>query len=436
MIQQSKNLVKFLIPAIIGQVCFFLFTIIDGIFVGNGVGENALGAVNICMPFVMTVNALYMLVTMGGVTIYAVRMGRGDSEGANQAFMHAFVLMIGLGALLTAIGTTLSKQLGYLFGANETYIGYVSDYLIWYSAFILPASLSMLFQFFVRNDGSPMLVMIATIASSCLNIFLDWLFVFPLQAGIAGAAIATGVSQTVTLLIILFHFFLKKGSLRVKKIQPSGKLFGKIFLRGAPETVAQFTMPVATFCMNRVLLLYLGEIAVNAFSVIGYVASFAMAVFLGVSEGAQPLFGQAYGEKNEKDLKHYFRVSAMVDFIGSALVYAVLLFVGKAISGLFGADGETAELVASVMPKYGWGFIIMSLNTIISAYMYSTKRTTWAVVFNVIRSFGFTTLITLALPAIFGGNIIWFTFGIYEALSFVFAVVLLKVSERNGIAFK
>ena len=78
----------------------------------------------------------------------------------------------------------------------------------------------------------------------------------------------------------------------------------------------------------------------------------------------------------------------------------------------------------------------MSLNTIISAYMYSTKRTTWAVVFNVIRSFGFTTLITLALPAIFGGNIIWFTFGIYEALSFVFAVVLLKVSERNGIAFK
>lgn len=222
----------------------------------------------------------------------------------------------------------------------------------------------------------------------------------------------------------------------MKKIQPSGKLFGKIFLRGAPETVAQFTMPVATFCMNRVLLSYLGEIAVNAFSVIGYVASFAMAVFLGVSEGAQPLFGQAYGEKNEKDLKHYFRVSALVDFIGSALVYAVLLFVGKAISGLFGADGETAELVASVMPKYGWGFIIMSLNTIISAYMYSTKRTTWAVVFNVIRSFGFTTLITLALPAIFGGNIIWFTFGIYEALSFVFAVVLLKVSERNGIAFK
>ena len=263
--QQNKNLLKFIVPAVIGQVCFFLFTIIDGIFVGNGIGENALGAVNIVMPFVMTVNALYMLITVGGVTVYAVRSERGDKDGANQAFMHSFVLMLGLGALLTILGTTLSKPLGYMFGANDTYIGYVSDYLIWYSAFIIPSSLSVLFQFVVRNDGSPVLVMIGMIGSSCLNIFLDWLFVFPLQMGIAGAAIATGISQTVCLVIILFHFFLRKGDLRIKKFKPTGKLFGKIFLRGAPETVAQFAMPVATFCMNRVLLSYIGEIAVNAF---------------------------------------------------------------------------------------------------------------------------------------------------------------------------
>lgn len=434
--QQNKNLVKYLVPAVIGQLCFFLFTIVDGIFVGNGIGENALGAINICMPFVMTVNALYMLITVGGVTIYAVRTGREDREGANRAFMHSLILMLGLGVLLTVAGTTLSKPLGYLFGANETYIGYVSDYLVWYSAFILPSALSMLLQFFVRNDGSPMLVMLATIASSCLNILLDWLFVFPLQMGIAGAAIATGLSQTVSLLIILFHFFLKKGALRVRKCKLSGKLFGKVFLRGTPETVAQFAIPVATFCMNRVLLSYLGENAINAFSVISYIASFAMAIFLGVSEGAQPLFGQAYGDKNEKDLKHYFTVSVIVNLVGSSLVYVALLFVGGAISGLFGADGITADLVTSVMPQYGWGFILMSLNTIISAYMYSTKRTSWAVAINVVRSFGFTTLITLALPAIFGGNIIWVTFGIYETLSFVLAVVLLKASEKSGIKFK
>jgi len=434
--QQNKNLIKYLIPAVIGQICFFLFTIIDGIFVGNGIGENALGAINICMPYVMVVNAFYMLITVGGVTIYAVRTGREDHEGANQAFLHALILMIGLGIILTILGTTLSKSFGYLFGANDTYIGYVSDYLIWYSAFILPSALSMLLQFFVRNDGSPMLVMFATIISSCLNIFLDWLFVFPLQWGIAGAAIATGISQTISLIIILTHFFLKKNTLIIKKIKISKKLFGKVILRGIPETIAQFAIPMATFCMNRVLLSYLGENALNAFSVISYVASFAMAIFLGVSEGAQPLFGQAYGDKNENDLKYYFIISAIVDLIGSSLVYVVLLFVGKTVSGLFGADGLTAALVVDVMPKYGWGFIFMALNTIVSAYMYSTKRTPYAVALNLVRSFIFTTLIIFIIPLIFGSGVIWFTFGIYEALSFIFAIILLKASERNGIEFK
>ena len=170
--------------------------------------------------------------------------------------------------------------------------------------------------------------------------------------------------------------------------------------------------------------------------IISYVASFAMAIFLGVSEGAQPLFGQAYGQKNEKDLKYYFRVRAIIDLIGSALVFVILLFIGNTISRMFGADTETAQFVANVMPKYSWGFILMSLNTIISAYMYSTKRTGAAVIMNILRSFGFTTLIILVLPLIFDGDIIWFTFGIYEALSLILGAMLLIVSERKGIIFK
>lgn len=434
--QQNKNLIKYLIPAVIGQAAFFLFTIIDGIFVGNGVGTNALGAVNIVFPFVMTVNALYMLIAVGGVTISAIRFGRGDKEGSNQAFMHSFVLMLGLGVLMTVLGTTLSRPIGIMLGANETYIGYASEYLLFYSAFIIPSALAQLLQFFVRNDGSPTLVMVDMIVCSCLNIFLDWLFVFPLKMGVKGAAIATGVSQTVSLLLVLFHFFLRKGDLRFKKFTPSAKLFGKILMRGAPETIAQFTVPVATLCMNRVLIANIGEIAVNSFSIISYITSFAVGIFLGVSQGAQPLFGQTYGEKNDKDLKHYFRVSALVDLIGSALVYVIVLFAGSGISRIFGADTTTAEYVAIALPKYAWGFMFMSLNTIVSAYLYSTKRTIYAVILNLIRSFGLTTLITLLLPLAFGGEFAWFTFGIYEALSFALGVILIFVSERKGIIYK
>ena len=178
---RTKKLFKYVFPSIIGQVCFFLFTIVDGIFVGRGIGETALGAINIVIPFVMVVNAVFMLVAVGGVAVAAVREGRGDKDGANQAFMHAFVVMLGFAVLLTVLGTALSKPLGLLFGANESYLGYVRDYLICYSVFIIPSSLSVLFQFFCRNDGLPLLVMIAMAFSLIANIFLDWLFIFPLK---------------------------------------------------------------------------------------------------------------------------------------------------------------------------------------------------------------------------------------------------------------
>lgn len=436
---KSKRMFKmlqFILPTIIGQICFFLFTIIDGIFVGNGIGEDALGAVNIVFPFIMVINAIYMLIIVGGVAITAIRFGRGDKIGGNAAFMHAFVIMLGLGIVLTIGGIVCAKPLAYFFGANDTYMPYVVDYLIFYSIFIVPSALSMLLQFFCRTDGSPMLVMIATIVASACNIFLDWLFVFPLHMGMRGAAIATGISQTVSFLIMLLHFFFKKGSLRFQPFSFQKRLLGKIFLRGFPETIAQFAVPLFTICMNHVLLSYIGEIAVNAYSVIGYVASFSVAIFIGVSSGVQPLFGEAYGEKADGDLKFYFRISVVINIIGSASVYILLLFVGKPICNLFGTNKETSDFIISVLPQYAWGFVPMSLNTIVSSYLYSTKRTVESVVANVCRSFIFTIPVVFLLPFVFGEMMIWFTFGICECFSLAISFFCLVFSERRGIIYR
>ena len=146
-----------------------------------------------------------------------------------------------------------------------------------------------------------MLAMIAMLASSLINIFLDWLFIFPMQKGVAGAAIATGISQTISFFILTTHFLFRKGDLRTCRFKWEPVLLKKIIVRGTPEALAQFTMPMATLWMNIVLINQLGELAVNVFGVIGYIASFTMAIFTGVSEGAQPLFGQTYGEKNDLD---------------------------------------------------------------------------------------------------------------------------------------
>lgn len=432
---RMKKLLKLVLPSVLSQVCMFLFTIVDGIFVGNGVGATALGAVNIVLPYILILSALYMLVAVGGATVTAIRFGRGDKEGANLAFLHAFAAIFAVSVVLTVVGVCFTRQLGYLLGANEAYIDYVTDYTFWYSVFIIPAGLSILLQFFGRNDGASMLVMVSTAVCSALNIFLDWLFVFPMQMALKGAAIATGISQTVGFLMLLSHFVLKKGDLRIRRFRPDAKLFRKILMRGAPESIAQFASPVSILCLNYVMLRMIGEIAVNAFSVIGYIASFSVAVFYGVSEGAQPLIGNAYGEKNESDLKFYFRVSLLIAFVGSLLLYLLFLIVSPNICRLFGLDAETLAFTVQKLPKYAINFVFMSLNTILSAYLYSTKRTGAAVTLNLLRSFVFTVSVILILPALFGAELIWYTAAVYEALSLLAALLLVRATEKNGVVF-
>ena len=285
-------------------------------------GTNALGAVNLVMPFVMVVNALFQLTTIGGVAIIAVRLGRGDVQGANHAFMHAVAGTVVISALLMLSGTCLTGPLCRLMGASDTFYQLTTEYLFWYSVFIIPSGLSTALQGFCRNDGSPVLVSAATIIGTVVNIIGDWLLIFPLKMGVAGAAIATGVSQLVTLLI---HFIRKKGVLR--------------------------------FCRFRV-------------------------------DGA-----------------------------------------------LFGADAATLAYTVRVMPLYSWGFVVVGFTTNISSYLYSTKRSREADVISILRSFVFNTLVILLLPRILGGDVIWHTFGIAEAVVLLISVILLKRSERSGIVF-
>lgn len=421
-----KKLFRYIIPATIGQAVFFLFTIVDGIFVGNGVGESALGAVNIVLPFVLILNAVNMLIALGGATVAAVAKGSNDKSRMQDSFLHSISFAAVLMAVICVLCVCFRRPIGYLLGANETYIGFVTEYLLYYSLFLVPGTLSMGMQFFCRVDGAPVLVMTATVVSSLLNIFLDWLFVFPLQMGVGGAAIATGISQTVSLLILCGHPLSGKGILRFSRFTFRFSHLGELLICGIPEAIAQLVTPVATLCMNIAFLDLIGEIAVNAFSIISYVSAFCLSVILGVSEGVQPLLGQAHGQQNAKALQFYFRASAITTVLGSALVYGLLVLFSSPICRLFGVDAATTEYTISVMPVNAWAFIVMSLNVLISTYLYSTLHTKKAVLLNALRALVVSPLVIFSLPYIFGGYVTWFTFGIYELISLVIAFLLMK----------
>ena len=428
MSERTRKLIKYVVPTMLGSISFFLFTIVDGIFVGRGVGAYALGAVNLVMPFVMVVNALFQLTTIGGVAIIAVRLGRGDVQGANHVFMHAVAGTVVISALLMLSGTCLTGPLCRLMGASDTFYRLTTEYLFWYSVFIIPSGLSTALQGFCRNDGSPVLVSAATIIGTAVNIVGDYLLIFPLKMGVAGAAIATGVSQLVTFLIILSHFIRKQGVLRFCRFRVEGALLNKIAVRGLPACIAQFANPMTTLWINKMLAQQLGDIAVNAYSIISYVATFSMSVFFGVSDGLQPLYGQSYGAKDERSLRYYFRAGSIINLAGSLIINGALMVIG-------GADAATLAYTVRVMPLYSWGFVVVGLTTNISSYLYSTKRSHEADVISILRSFVFNTIIILLLPRILGGDVIWHSFGIAETVVLLISVFLLKRSERSGIAF-
>lgn len=429
---RAKTIFRYVFPTILSSVSVFLYSIIDGIIVGRGIGSDALGAINIAFPYIMFFTAFAMLTIIGGLAVTAIRIGRGDKDGAQDAFMHSLFLTVITGVIFTVIGVVFTEKVAILLGARGEYIPLVRDYIFWYSVFLIPVSVCNTFTGAGRNDDAPVLVSITTFIATSLNILGDYIFVFPLKMGVKGAAIATGIAQTLAALILLPHFLGKKGILKIKPFKPDLSLVGKIFLRGAPECVSQFEAPMGIMLTNRILSESLGNAALNAYSVIGYVATFSVAIFIGTAEGIQPLLGRSYGEKNEKDLNYYFKSGLRISFIGSIVVSAVITLLWGRILGIFAVDEATRDCAVYAVLRYMPGFLFQSLLVIINSYLYSTTRTKEALIINILRSFVLDTVIIFAFPAIFGAQSIWYTFAAYEAVALVIAFFMLKYADRNG----
>lgn len=436
MTEQRKNLRKYIVPAMIGNLSFFVLTIVDGMFVGNGVGPDALGAVSLAMPFVNFIWALSTLFNIGGVAVASVRLGRVDTEGANLAFMHALSANLVVFSIISVAGLLMSEKIALLLGANETYLQMVSDYIFWYSVFLLPSTLGPSLNTFVRNDGNPRLGLIMSLVCTAVNIFGDWLMVYPLQKGIAGAAIATGVSGSFGFIIVLSHFILKKGQLRIRKFRPQFFLYRKVMLRGLPEMISQFANPVIAFSMNRMLITHLGNVAVNAYSVIVYASSLFSSLMWGVASGLQPLYGASYGAKDDKSLKFYFKSGQIMAFVGGAAIFLLTVFIGKPLCAFFGADLSSVPIVCDALPKYCLNYVFAEATAVIASYLFSTKRTQYAITINVCRSIVFNFACINFLPLIFGYEFVWYTVTVSECICMVIAMILRKISEKNGIVYR
>ena len=331
---KARTLCSYIFPAMGGLFVTYLYNVVDGIFVGQGVGSAALGAVNIGVPFITFVVAAAAMFPMGGATVVAIRMGRGDQDGANRAFMAAFILTAALSAILMAVGMIFPQQIVDISGArglSGEMRKMAADYLFYYAAFSVPMLMSTCLSVFVRNDGSPALSFAGMCVGAVANIFLDWLFIFPLDMGVVGAAVASGLGQVFSVAVLLSHFVRKKGCLRIKLFAIDFALIRKICKRGIPEAISQLTTPVTALCYNLMLARLIGDIGVSTFSVLSFIYSLANAVLSGVAQGLQPIWGNCYGKRATREMNWFFRCGITInlrnqfDFIRPDLWRAVLV---------------------------------------------------------------------------------------------------------------
>ncbi len=427
-----KNLCRYIFPAMGGLFVTYLYNVVDGIFVGQGVGSAALGAVNIGVPFITFAVAIAAMFPMGGGTVIAIRMGRADKEGANHAFMTAFLLTMLASLLLTLIGMAFSRQIVDLSGGqtlSHTMRDMAADYLFYYCAFSVPMLMSTCLSVFVRNDGSPTLSFVGMCVGAGANIFLDWLFIFPMKMGVIGAAIASGLGQVFSVAVLLSHFVRKRGSLRFQRFPVSGALVGKICKRGVPEAASQLTTPVTALCYNLMLAKLVGDIGVSTFSVLSFIYSLVNAILSGTAQGLQPLWGLCYGERDTDGMNLYFRWGIRINAILSVVIYGLLFLFAEPVIQIFNWDPELVQNASAALPLFGLSFIPMALNLIYTAFLYSTKRTLQADAISLSRGVVLKAAAIFCIPVLLGIDVIWLAPFAAELLTLVLALELSRACK-------
>lgn len=429
---KARTLCSYIFPAMGGLFVTYLYNVVDGIFVGQGVGSAALGAVNIGVPFITFVVAAAAMFPMGGATVVAIRMGRGDQDGANRAFMAAFILTAALSAILMAVGMIFPQQIVDISGArglSGEMRKMAADYLFYYAAFSVPMLMSTCLSVFVRNDGSPALSFAGMCVGAVANIFLDWLFIFPLDMGVVGAAVASGLGQVFSVAVLLSHFVRKKGCLRIKLFAIDFALIRKICKRGIPEAISQLTTPVTALCYNLMLARLIGDIGVSTFSVLSFIYSLANAVLSGVAQGLQPIWGNCYGKRATREMNCFFRCGITINLILSVLIYGALFLFHEPVIRIFNQDSSLVQTAAAALPMFSLSFIPMAVNLIYTAFMFSTKRTAQANAIAISRGVAVKAICIFCVPILFGSDAIWMAPLLAEIFTLILAIVLSKTTK-------
>ena len=429
-----KKFCKYAIPQMLGLLFNSVYFIVDGMFIGNRLGRDAMAAAGVAVPMLELMIALSMAITAGSGVLVSVALSQKRPAEANSGMMHALLTAGTLGVLLAVLGNLLIDPLANALGSTEGIHGEVCAYL----SIILALSPFMLFSFLlgglVRNDGHPLHAMIALTVGSLSNILLDWVFMYPLNMGISGAALATALGPILSDLILLPHFLLKRGSLRLSRFHFKPRLLVKMLALGLPSFVMEFTIGMITFITNlSIQNLRLGEMGLAAYLLIGYLMLIILTLFLGMAEGLQPVFSQMRGRGDRTGCRGMRRFSLAVFACAGLICYGFVYFFPDRFYALFTAEDQALLAFTSGHSRaYFCGFVFAGINILLISYWQAIAQTGKAMVTALLRSVLLPPVFILLLPALLGEDWFWFGHSIAEMITAAAACFLLHRSQDTG----
>lgn len=425
--------VKLFVPTLMGLVFSAILNLADGIFVGKGVGSDALAAVNVAAPIFLVSTGIALLFGTGVSIVAAVHLSQGRQKAASINVTQAFLVS---SLILAAFSLTIflfPSELCYLFGGTERLKPLVVAYLRGVSPVPLLAAVMYVGMFVMRLDGSPKYAMVCNVLSSLMNIFLDWLFVFPMQMGIFGAAIATSMASSIAVAGTLVYMTFLSRDVHWYKLKLS-RMSLWLTLRNVGYMVklglSTFIGETAIVCMiitgNFVFVKYLHEDGVAAYSVACYLFPLVFMFGNGIAQASLPIVSYNYGQKNRERVRKVFRLTVGLAIVFGLAISAFCMVETDALMSLFlNKDAEAYRIGCNGFKYYSLGFFFFTVNFVLISFYQSLEQTKRATVWMLLRGVVFVIPSFIVLPKLIGVTGMWLAVPVSEFLTFAVIAICL-----------
>ena len=429
-----KNIVKFAVPTIAMTVFMSFYTMVDGLFVSNLIGTDALSAINLTAPVIQLVTAVSTMLATGGSAVIMKKMGEHKTDEAKEDFTFLIIVNVIVGLVMCAAGYLAMDFIFAGMNLSPAVEGYCVEYLSRYLIFTVPILLMNNFTLYMIASEKAVLSLVCSVTGGILNMALDYVFIAGLDMGIGGAAVATGLGYSVTAVAGLFVFSRKKSLLHFKKPVFRIRVLGSAASNGCSEMATALVTGIVTMMFNWTMLHYVGEDGVAAVTIIMYVLMFASSLYTGYSYGVAPMLSFYYGEQNREKLKKLVGLSMKVIAVISVITAAASFVMTRPLVSVFArTDNPVYDLAVTGNRICTAALFFIGFNIFASGMFTALSNGIVSAVLAFSRSFVFMLITMIVLPLLLGVNGIWLATPAAELMALGLSFfMLLKYRKRYG----